>query len=159
MKGVFYTQNAVPLFNDSSSASGLSTLDYPQPAGAWMYERVQAFTGQAPTLFPHSTEENWHVHGGLCITLQDLGQGPQFILEQHTSFMECQSLTSLRKTTVNGVEMNIWVNLWMLHTWMFDLNPEGLFANTHPCLDPHAPQESEINGDREVPAFFSHHGG
>lgn len=159
VKGIFYLDNAMPLFNDSSAASGLSSLDYPQPGGAWIYERVQAFAGQPPTIFPHTTDENWHVHGGLCITTQNLGHGPQFQLDQHTSFMECQSLPSLSKTTVNGVKLNTWVNIWMLHAWMFDLNPQGLFANTHPCLDPHAPLESEINGDRVVPPFFLHHGG
>lgn len=159
VKGIYYLENALPLFNDSSAPSGLSNLDYPQPGGAWMYERVQSFTNQPSTIFPHSTEENWHVHGGLCITVQDLGHGPQFQHDQHLSFMECQSIPSLSKTTVNGVEMNVWVNLWMLHTWMFDLNPQGLFANTHPCLDPHSPQESDVNGDRVVPPFFLHHGG
>lgn len=159
IKGIFYLHNAVPLFNDISAVTGLSSLDYPQPGGVWIHERVQAFAGQPPTIFPHSIEENWHVHGGLCITTQDHGTGPQFQLDQQTSFMECQSLPNLNKTMVNGVELNTWVNLWMLHAWMFDLNPQGLFANTHPCLDPHAPQESDANGDREVPPFFLHHGG
>ena len=49
------------------------------------------------------------------------------------------------------------MNFWMLHVWLFDLNPNGVFGGTHPCVDPDAPPESSINGDREVPPFFAHH--
>ncbi len=157
VKGIFYSKSALPLFNDSSSVTGYSSLDYPHPGGAWMYERVQSFAGHPPNVFPESNDESWHTHAGLCITLQDLGSGPQFEMDQHTSYMECQSIPSLRKISIDGVEQNAWFNIWMLHVWLFDLNPSGIFANTHPCLDPHAPQESEINDDREVPAFFMHH--
>lgn len=157
VKGVYYSVDAIPLFRDTSSPSGLGTLDYPQPGGAWMYERVQAFANMAPDAFPESQEDSWHTHAGLCITLQNLGSGPQLVLDQHTSFMECQSLPSLRKVNVGGVEMNAWFNIWMMHVWLFDLNPMGVFGNIHPCLDPDAPQESSINGDREVPPFFQHH--
>ncbi len=157
VKGIYYSKGAIPLFNDSSSPSGYSTLDYPQPGGAWMYERVQAFAGHPPNLFPESNEESWHTHAGLCVTLQDNGSGPQIELDQHTSYMECQVIPSLRKINIDGVEQNAWFNIWMLHIWMFDLNPSGLFAGTHPCLDMHAPLENEINDDREIPIFFMHH--
>lgn len=157
VKGIYYSKSAIPLFNDSSAMTGYSSLDYPQPGGAWMYERVQAFAGHPPNLFPESNEESWHTHAGLCITLQDNGSGPRFELDQHTSYMECQSIPSLRKVVINDVEQNAWFNIWMLHVWMFDLNPKGLFAGTHPCLDPDAQQESEINDDRDVPPFFMHH--
>jgi len=157
VKGFYYAKDAIPLFSDTSSETGLSTLDYPMPNGAWMLQRIQAFDGLPPKLFPDAHDESWHTHAGLCITLQDNGTGPQFVLDQQTSFMECQVIPSLRTVTTNGVEHNAWFNLWMLHAWVFDLNPKGVFANTHPCLDPHAPLESTINGDREVPPFFSHH--
>ncbi len=157
VKGFYYSQDAVPLFNDSAAPDGLSTLDYPQPGGAWMYERVQAFADAPTDLFPETPDDVWHTHAGLCITLQDLGSGPEIILDQHTSFMECQSLPSLRKVNVGGIEMNAWFNIWMLHVWMFELNPEGVFGNTHPCIDPASPPESSINDDREVPLFFQHH--
>lgn len=155
--GVYFSIDARPLFNDSASESGLSPLDYPAANGAWMYERVQAFNGVPPTFFPDSEEESWHTHAGLCITLQDYGASTVIQLDQHMSYMECQSLPSLRKIIRDGVEQNAWFNIWMLHLWMFELNPHGLFANTHPCLDPHAPDEADINGDRTVPPFFSHH--
>ncbi len=27
---------------------------------------------------------------------------------------------------------NRWTNFWMIHAWIYKLNPTGLFANTHP---------------------------
>ena len=49
-------------------------------------------------------------------------------------------------------------NVWMLHMWMFDLNPNGLFGGTHPDVDPQAPGEEIINGGREVPMWFQMYG-
>jgi len=43
----------------------------------------------------------------------------------------------------------------MLHVWMFNLNPNGIFAGTHPDVDPDSVSEESLNGDREVPMFFN----
>lgn len=155
VKAVYFGNDALPLFNDSSAETGISTLDYPSFPGAWMYERVQAF-GSPPPAEPNVDLKLWHTHAGLCITMQDLGTGPKFVLDQHTSFMECQVIPSLVQVEYGDQLVNAWFNIWMLHGWIFDLNPAGVFAGTHPCVDQHAPLESEINGDREVPPFFQH---
>ena len=53
---------------------------------------------------------------------------------------------------------NLWANFWMIHIWLYDLNPNGLFAGTHPCVEVDAPSDETISGDREVPEFFADHG-
>lgn len=154
VKALFWGQAATPLFEDAAADSGLSSLDWPEPNGEWMAKQVQAFDGDPPVFTSHSGER-WHTHAGLCVTLQELGNGPQWVLDQHTSFAECQSIPDLSKTADDPV--SFWGNFWMLHMWLFDPNPNGLFAGTHPCVDPDAPSEDEINRGRTVPEFFAHH--
>jgi len=38
----------------------------------------------------------------------------------------------------------LWANFWMVHFWMFDLNPLGTFAGWHPCIEHDAPPEAII---------------
>lgn len=157
---LFWGENAVPLFNDPSSPTGLSTLDYPAPAGAWNYERVQAFADSPPDFIP-GVAENWHTHPGTCLTVWDMGSGPEWQTNQYTSNAECQAMPNLAPFVdpSTGMTVNLWGNFWMLHVWMFDLNPRGIFANAHPCVAPDAPDEATINGGREVPMWFHEHGG
>ena len=176
---LFWGAQAVPLFNDPSSPHGLSPLDWPadplglNPASQWVNYRVQAFVDQgpqaAPDFFTDTTEDAWHTHAGVCLTLTPGDTGfPEWNIDQHTTNLECQALPNLAKVDVgsvipggtpgSGPFLNIWGNFWMLHVWMYDLNPNGIFANTHPCIDPDAPSEDDINGGREVPEFFNHHG-
>ena len=149
VKGLFWGQAAVPVFENGAS-------DYPQAGGEWMNSRVIAFSGHSPK-FTASENEKWHFHAGLCVTSSDINEKEVYSLDQHTTFAECQIIPSKVKSITNP-DLNIWINIWMLHTWMFDLNPNGFFANEHPCVDPNSPPESSINGDREVPPFFMHHG-
>ena len=157
---MFWSEHAVPLFNDPNAESGLSTLDYPTPGGLWMRERVQAF-GDAPPDFIAGVDENWHTHAGTCLTVWDTGNGPEWQINQHMSAEECQALPNLAPFTdpATGQQVNLWGNFWMLHAWLFDLNPRGVFANTHPCISPTAPDEETTNGGREVPMWFQMHGG
>ncbi|WP_455203523.1 dockerin type I domain-containing protein [Kaarinaea lacus] len=149
VKGVFWAVDAVPVFENGAT-------DYPLPGGEWETQRVVEFAQHAPK-FTVSDEEKWHTHAGLCITVEMRSAGPELVLNQHTTFAECQALPSLVKRP--GTDYNFWDNIWMLHAWMFDLNPNGIFANTHPCVDPDSPTEDTINGDRPVPPFFQHHHG
>lgn len=151
--GLFWAQAAIPVFENGAT-------DYPKPGGAWMNSRVVSFAG-APPKFTSSQNETWHTHAGLCFTTSNVDGKEKIILNQHTTFLQCQAIPTTRKlgTTSTGLQINPWINVWMLHVWMFNLNPNGIFANTHPCLDPNAPSEHEINGDRPVPPFFQHHEG
>ncbi len=153
--GLFWAQAAIPVFENGAT-------DYPTPGGAWMTSRVIAFAGNPPDFTSaNSAIEIWHKHPGLCITVEDVDGTEKLVLNQQTTFLQCQLMPSIRKLgkTANGTEINPWVNMWMFHVWMFDLNPNGIFANTHPCIDPDAPSEQEINGGREVPPFFKIHAG
>ena len=147
--GLFWGQAAIPIFENGAT-------DYPQPGGEWQTSRVIAFAGQPPK-FTASHHETWHTHGGLCVTSKLTDEDEKFELNQHTTFAECQAIPSHVKSVLNP-NNNIWVNIWMLHAWMFDLNPNGFFAGEHPCVDPLAPPEHTINGGRPVPEFFQHHG-
>jgi hypothetical protein len=146
---LFWGQGATPVFANGAD-------DYPTPGGAWENERVVAFAGGPPT-FTSSPDELWHTHAGLCITTELRSTGIEIVLNQHTSYTECQAIPSLTTSSITG--QNTWINIWMVHMWIYDLNPNGFFANTHPCIDPDAPSEHTINGGREVPPFFAHHGG
>lgn len=168
---LYWGQGSVPLFNDSNSPTGLSPLDWPQdpfglnPTSAWISQPVQAFGSQPPDFFTDTSEDSWHAHAGLCLTLTDEGAGPHWNNNQHTTSEYCQSLPNLAKVDVSlvttgvpgGPYVNLWGNFWMLHAWLYDLNPNGVFANTHPCIDPDAPSEDDINGGRVVPPFFQNH--
>lgn len=152
---MFWGDPAQPLFEDPSSPSGLSTLDYPNPGGVWETKPVQAFDNM-PRQFFSSNAENWHPHAGLCAVAEDHGQGPQIAVHQHMTFAACQAMPSAIPTGI--VHRNAWMNFWMLHLWLFNLNPNGPFGEVHPCLDPSAPPEDSINGGRPVPPFFQKHG-
>ncbi len=151
---LYWGEAAVPLFNDPSAPGGLSPLDWPSPTGVWNYERVQAFAGGPPDFFPDTDTDLWHPHAGLCVTMQDLGNGPEWVLDQYTSNAECQATPNLQKIEFNGQTINIWGNFWMLHAWLYELNPRGVFGNVHPCVDPDGASEADVDGGREVPAFF-----
>ena len=151
---LFWGDAAVPLFNDSAAPNGLSTLDWPSPTGVWNTERVQAFADAPPDFFPDTTADMWHKHAGLCATATDDGNGLVWRVDQHLSNAECQALPNAAKADFMGQKINRWGNFWMLHVWLYDLNPRGVFGNTHPCIDPDAPSEDEINGGRIVPPYF-----
>lgn len=157
--GLYWGEAATPLFEDPSDPSGLSTLGWPEGT-AWHDKRVQAFA-DSPSQFTSSPHEFWHTHGGLCLTEPEEGN---FIINQYLSNAECQALPNVNPQLIGFDEYlqpiyaNIWVNVWMLHMWMFDLNPNGLFGGTHPDVDPQAPGEEIINGGREVPMWFQMRG-
>lgn len=157
---IFWGESAEPLFNDPNSPTGLSALDYPSPTGVWNYERVQAFSDTPPDFIPN-VDENWHTHAGTCLTYWDVGNGPEWQTNQYMSNAECQAMPNLAPfiDPRSGMSINLWGNFWMLHVWLYDLNPRGVFANTHPCVAPDAPDEETINGGREVPVWFMEHGG
>ncbi|MDH5324872.1 MAG: dockerin type I domain-containing protein [Gammaproteobacteria bacterium] len=147
VKGMYWNKSAIPVFEQGAT-------DYPTPGGQWQSQRVVGFADHPPR-FTGSPDEKWHTHAGLCITAEGTFENPVISLNQHTTFEECQSLPSIYKDP--NTNLNPWFNIWMLHAWMFDLNPNGVFAGTHPCADPNAPSESSINGDRPVPSFFQQH--
>lgn len=152
--GMFWGEPAVPLFADPSSDTGLSPLDYPTAGGAWENLPVQAFGDMPPMLFG-SADEHWHPHAGLCSVVEDNGDGPQVVVRQHMTFAACQALPTLVPTGI--LHRNAWMNFWMIHLWLFDLNPNGVFGGTHPCLDPEAPPEESANEGRPVPPYFQMH--
>ena len=156
---LFWGEAATPLFHDDMAESGLSKLDWPSLTGEWIYKRVQEFEDSPPDFFPDTDQDKWHKHAGLCITQTDEGNGPRWNIDQHLSKAECDAKPNLKKVyNFNiGRYVNLWGNIWMLHVWQYDLNPNGVFANTHPCIEPDAASENDINGDRVVPHFFQHH--
>lgn len=151
---LYWGDGAVPLFADPAAAGGLSTLDWPSPTGIWNFQPVQAFADGPPDFFPESEADKWHPHAGLCVVVQDNGNGPDWVLKQYTTNAECQAMPNLQKAEFNGQKFNIWGNFWMLHAWLYELNPRGVFGNVHPCVDPDGLSEAELNGDRIVPPFF-----
>ena len=162
---LFWGSQAIPLFEDATAPGGLSNLDWASdpfglnPNSAWQDKPVQAFANTPPDFFDDTEEDAWHKHAGVCLTFTDEGAGPHWNIDQHTSNAFCQSLPNLAKFDVAGQQINLWGNFWMLHVWLYDLNPNGTFANTHPCIDPDAASEDEINGGRVVPPFFQDHHG
>lgn len=159
--GLYWGESATPLFNDPNSPTGLSTLDWPDGT-AWMTEDVQAF-GDEPPQFTSSPDEFWHTHGGLCLTTDpDTGE---FVVNQYLSYAACQALPNSNPQLIGfdgltPIYINIHVNTWMVHMWLYDLNPHGFFAGTHPDVDPNSLDEETINGGRPVPEWFQnyHHG-
>lgn len=154
---LYWGQGAIPLFEDPDSPDGLSTLDWPSPTGLWNVKQVMAFANTPADFFPDADNDRWHAHAGLCVTKQDLGQGPEWVAQQHMTNAECQAQPNLEKIHFNGRVFNLWTNFWMLHVWLYDLNPNGLFGNTHPCVDPVGLSEEVLNEGRIVPPFFQHH--
>jgi len=129
--------------------------DYPVAGGVWETEQVVAFSGSPPN-FTGDDSEAWHTHAGLCSAPQEKnGKLVAEHLSQHLSYAQCQTKASV---ALNIGEENGWINIWMLHAWIFVPNPNGLFANTHPCIDQDSPSEDMLNGsDTIIPEFFQHH--
>lgn len=146
VSGLFWGINATPVFESGAT-------DYPTPGGAWETQRVVSFSDKVPKFFD-SPDAIWHKHAALCITGNATANGTSFNMYQYMTFAECKAKPSIVKNPKTGE--NYWVNIYMLHAWIFDLNPKGVFANTHTCVDPNAIQESSINGNRVVPPFFQH---
>ncbi len=151
---LYWGSGTVPLFSDPSAEGGLSTLDWPSPSGVWNFQQVQAFAEGPPEFFPQTEEDRWHPHPGLCVTMQDLGSGPEWVIDQHTTNAQCQATPNLQKFEFNGQLVNMWGNFWMLHAWIYELNPRGVFGNVHPCVDAGGASEDDINGGRPIPPFF-----
>ena len=145
--GMFWGAPGIPVFDNGAT-------DYPN-GESWKDGRVIAFSNHPPS-FTSADHENWHKHGGLCMTAtmqyDELGNGELVgRADQYLTYNECQAMPSDMK---NPDGSNMWANFYMVHFWMFDLNPNGLFAGTHPCVEPDGADDDTINGDREVPHFF-----
>lgn len=153
---LFYATPGSPVFDNGAT-------DYPH-GDDWKDARVIAFDNM-PDKFTSSDDEMWHTHAGLCMPLSykrdaagDLvydENGLKIVVgeaHQYTTYNECQAMSSDLTAMEDG--SNMWANFWMLHMWLYDPNPNGLFAGIHPCVEQDAPDESVIIGDREVPEFF-----
>jgi hypothetical protein len=148
VRGMFWGEAGVPVFEDGAT-------DWPTPGGAWQDQRVIAFASHHTPSFTGDPTEAWHAHVGLCSVINQLGR---FEVHQLTTYNECQAIFSAVPTSPDGVS-NVWLNFWMLHVWLFDLNPRGPFAGAHPCVDQHSPTDEDTYGGREVPEWFHEHGG
>lgn len=131
--------------------------DYPTGEN-WKDSQVISFSDTPPALTSHP-DENWHKHGGLCMTVLHSTDANGNLVRagsanQHTTFNECQAIPNDEPQPDGS---NMWGNFWMVHMWLYDLNPNGFFAGKHPCVDPDAADEATINGDRNIPHFFMHH--
>lgn len=139
----------------------------PDPQGTGAIHPPKAFEG-APTMMQAMQDgtdmrlaEMWHTHAGLCLTVQIGESGPYPSISQHTTFNECQAKPNLAQQPIGQnpvtgevVMGNAWLNIWMMHLWFFDLNPNGLFAGTHPDIDPCGVSEDTINDGKRVPPYF-----
>lgn len=102
--------------------------------------------------------EIWHTPAGLCMVVQNGILDPH----QHTTFNECQTLPNEKSEVIaqapDGflVYGNAWVNIWILHLWIFDLNSRDVFAGTHPDIGPCETPEHVINYGKRVPPYFVH---
>ena len=148
---LFYAAPANPVFENGAT-------DYPQ-GDSWKDSPVIAFTN-TPTKLTSNANEMWHKHGGLCMPLSYVtdASGNKVLTgeaHQYTTYNECQAMPSDESMMPDG--SNMWANFWMVHLWIYDLNPNGLYAGTHPCVEPNAPSAETINGNREVPMFFMDH--
>ncbi len=154
---IFYATPGNPVFDNGAT-------DYPE-GDSWKDARVIAFDNM-PAKLTSSEHEMWHTHAGLCMPLSyqrdamgnfvyDESGNKVVVGEAHqfTTYNECQAMPSDLSRMEDG--SNMWANFWMIHMWLFDLNPNGLFAGTHPCVEPNAPDQNIIIGDREVPEFFA----
>lgn len=131
----------------------------------WKDCPVIAFSNTPPS-FTGSHTEKWHAHAGLCMTASfkydaddnqvfDINGRPVFtdgVAEQYMSYNECQVRASDMKMPDGS---NMWANFYMLHVWMFDLNPAGVFAGKHPCVETDGVSDEALTGDREAPEFFA----
>jgi len=145
--GAFWIQVAKPVFKNGAT-------DFPKPDGAWMNSRVVSFGSRSTFFAPHGLGQ-WFAHPGLCSTTELVNGKKKIVLNQHTTFLECQALPSLDKVEVGGTKINPWVNIWILHIWMFDINSFGLFRSAHECMDPNSTYLDTINRGRErSPSFL-----
>ncbi|MDH5659542.1 MAG: dockerin type I domain-containing protein [Gammaproteobacteria bacterium] len=149
---LFWAAPATPVFANGAT-------DYPH-GDSWKDSRVIAFDNM-PKKLTSSVDEDWHKHGGLCMPLNVVtdSDGNETVAgeaHQFTTYNECQAIPSNASMMPDG--SNLWANFWMVHMWLFDINANGFFAGTHPCVEPDAAADETIAGDREVPPFFADHG-
>ena len=84
---------AVPLFNDPSYDTRLSTLGWPT-GQAWQYERVQSFADQPPSLTSRE-DEVWHLGESLPTSIRIRPQRPKpRMAGSFPSFSRCITTSS-----------------------------------------------------------------
>lgn len=149
---LFWAAPAEPEFDNGAT-------DYPN-GEEWKDGRVISFKNM-PSKMTSSDDEMWHKHAGLCMPLKyvyDANENKTLIGEAHqfTTYNECQEMQNDVSMLPDGSVM--WANFYMVHMWLYDLNPNGFFGGTHPCVEQNGSSDETINGDREVPPFFEGHG-
>ena len=100
-----------------------------------------------------------------------IGDGVTVTPIQHLTFDECYAYAPLSIANPPWIQAGfpsvLWANFWMVHFWVFDPNPLGLYAGWHPTLNLDAAGEGVINArvldpldlNRPISHFFStHHG-
>lgn len=146
---VFWASPAVLVFENGAT-------DYPNGEN-WKDSQVIRFDN-TPAALTSSVHESWHKHAGLCLTTEHSYDGNGNVVRtgnanQHTTYNECQAISNDEPQPDGS---NMWASFWMVHMWLYDLNPNGFFAGQHPCVDPDELDETTINADRNVPLFFQH---
>lgn len=169
---LFWAAPGMPVFgrlNADGSYTNLGASDYPNGT-QWRDLYVIAFSNMPPK-FTESEDEMWHNHGGLCMTGSygtDANGNPTILgrADQYLTFNQCQALESVDEMRIempDGSKVNLWANFYMIHFWMYNLNPRGFFAGTHPCVEPDGPSEESlmdliktIESNWTVPEWFRH---
>lgn len=160
----FYGDQADALFDCYGNGTACES-DYGngQPTGfAWTNQRILEFSDSPPS-YPGSPPGGWHTHPGLCFTWTTndttlLKQGIGQLTYDHTTFNECQALPSVLKVPAGPFGLiNPWTRgIWMYHLWLFRLNPHGLYARHHPCIDQNRPHIVNLHIINPIPDFFMH---
>lgn len=107
-----------------------------QPDGT-LYPPGDAFNPLAPLPAGFVGDEDpWHHHAGVCL----LGinyENPEMDPE-NLSFLECLSPNECAQAALEGgytMENTRWTpKFYMIHAWLYELNPCGTFAGAHPLL-------------------------
>jgi hypothetical protein len=100
---------------------------------------------QAPAGFD-GHEDMWHHHAGACLLGIDYND-PRMAAED-LNFVECVGPGTCGYTAyVSGYGGDFRWNpqFYMLHVWLYELNPCGTFAGAHPDLEPNQPDPGTAN--------------
>lgn len=114
-----------------------------------MMEAPEGFAG---------AQDTWHFHAGACFEGLDY-QNPTLNPED-LDFTEGLSPSECLPKTESGefdTSSTKWTpKFYMLHAWIYELNPCGTFAGAHPRLAPQSPEPQDFRPQGKVDTFDPH---
>ena len=104
-----------------------------------------------PSSFDSLSSDDWHEHESSWITDTGNLDSPESVFFEEDVPVEIIASRAQQANLTFYPESDIFYSpkVWMLHGWFHSLNPNGVFANTHPEIAQYSPLELGAHGGHD----------